>query len=531
MSYREVTMIEVKEVLRLWLSGCGKKRIARLLGLDVKTVRRYLDAAVACGLRRERGEKALTDELVESVMVSLRTSGERTRGETWSLCVLHREAIRHLLDQRVRLTKVRKLLVRKGVAVPYMTLYRFAVEELGFGRTATTIAVVDGEPGKELQVDTGWMTLLEPDLFGKRRRFRAWIFTAVVSRHRFVWPCFRETTETAIDACEAAWEFFGGVFAILLPDNTKTIVTRPDPLHPVFNVAFLEYAQARGFQIDATRVRSPRDKGRVERSVPTVRDDCFGGEVLQTLDDAHRRARYWCAHEYGRRRHSRTLRMPLEHFEAEERPRLLPAPTALYDVPLWCEPKVARDQYAQVAKALYSLPTRLVGRRLRARADRQTVRFYDGGKLVKTHARQPPGGRALDRSDFPEHKTAYALRDVTFLASQAAKHGGAVGRFAQVLLDGPLPWTRMRRVYALLGLARKYGDERLDEVCAIALDAEMLDVHRLGRMLQLGRPAPAPIASSPRNVIPLARYLRPPEQYALPLPPVADAPTVEDKNE
>ena len=529
MSYRQITMIEVKEVLRLWLSGCGKKRIAHVLGLDVKTVRRYLGAAVACGLRRERGEKALTDELVESVMVSLSTPGDRTLGEPWSLCVLQRDAIRGWLAHGVRLSKVRKLLGRKGVEVPYMTLYRFAVAELGFGRTATTIAVADGEPGKELQVDTGWMTRFEPDLFGKRRRFRAWIFTAVVSRHRFVWPCFRETTQTAIEACEAAWEFFGGVFAVLLPDNTKTIVAKPDPLSPVFTVAFLEYAQARGFQIDPTRVRSPRDKGRVERSVPTVRDDCFGGEVLQTLDDAHRRARFWCESEYGRRRHSRTLRMPLEHFEAEEKSRLLPPPTDPYDVPLWCEPKVARDQYAQVAKALYSLPTPLVGRWLRARADRHTVRFYDAGKLVKTHARQSPGGRATDRSDFPEHKTAYALRDVTFLERQAAKHGAAVGRFAKALLDGPLPWTRMRRVYALLGLAKKYGDQRLDEACTVALEIDMLDIHRLGRMLQLGRPAA--VAPSLPNVVPLARYLRPPEQYALPLPPVADATTTEDTHE
>ncbi|MGH7899585.1 MAG: hypothetical protein ACREQQ_16650 [Candidatus Binatia bacterium] len=42
MGYREVTMIEVKEVLRLWLGGVAKKRIAAELGLDVKTVRRYL---------------------------------------------------------------------------------------------------------------------------------------------------------------------------------------------------------------------------------------------------------------------------------------------------------------------------------------------------------------------------------------------------------------------------------------------------------------------------------------------------------
>jgi transposase len=81
--------------------------------------------------------------------------------------------------------------------------------------------VADGEPGEEIYLDTGWMTLLEPDARGRRRRFRAWIFTPGVSRYRFVDPCFAETTATAIEACEAAWRFYGGVFKVVIPDNTK----------------------------------------------------------------------------------------------------------------------------------------------------------------------------------------------------------------------------------------------------------------------------------------------------------------------
>ena len=92
-----------------------------------------------------------------------------------------------------------------------------------------------------------------------------------------------------------------------------------------------------------------------------------------------------------------------------------------YDVPLWCDPKVHRDQHAQVDKALYSLPARLVGEALSARADRSTVRFYDGATLVKAHPRVAPGQRPTDPNDFPTEKTAYAMRDVTFLAHKAAR--------------------------------------------------------------------------------------------------------------
>jgi transposase len=73
------------------------------------------------------------------------------------------------------------------------------------------------------------MGSLEPDETGKRRRFRAFVFSSVCTRYRFVYPRFREGTAEAIEACEAAWAFFGGVFKVLIPDNTKAIVALADP--------------------------------------------------------------------------------------------------------------------------------------------------------------------------------------------------------------------------------------------------------------------------------------------------------------
>jgi transposase len=517
MAYREVTRVEAKEVLRQWLAGVGNKRIAARVGLDVKTVRRYVQAARALGLAREQGEAALTEELLTALLseVQGRRPG-RQHGAAWERCEAHREFIAQRLAQGLKLSKLRKLLLRHGVQVPYGTLYRFAVEELHFGSTAATVPVADCAPGEELQLDTGWMGHLEPDALGKRRRFRAWIFTAVFSRHRFVYPCLEETTASAIESCEHAWPFFGGVFRVLLPDNTKAIVTDPDPLGARINQTFLEYAQARGFVVDPARVRAPRDKGRVERAVPGVRDDCFAGETLHTLTEARELGARWCRQEYGLRRHTRTQRLPLECFDAEEQPRLLPPPALPYEVPYWCDPKVARDHLAQVAKALYSLPTRFIGKRLRARADRTLVRFYEHGTLVKTHPRQPPGGRSIDPTDFPAHKSAYALRDVAFLKRQAAEHGEAIGRLASAVLEGPLPWTRMRRVYALLGLVRRYGASRVEATCRVALAAEMYDVRRLERMLQAAIAPTTPATATPPTNVPPARHLRPASDFALP---------------
>jgi hypothetical protein len=364
----------------------------------------------------------------------------------------------------------------------------------------------------------GWVPVAERHR--TRRRFRAWIFTAVYSRHRFVYPTFEETTARAIEACEAAWRFFGGIFHVLIPDNTKAMILQADPLGARITPAFLEYAQARGFHIDAARGRRAQDKARVERSVLPVRDDCFGGERLPNLEAARERGRVWALEEYGTRRHSRTQQPPLVLFEQAERPALLPAPTTAYDVPVWASPKVARDQLAQVARALYSIPHPHVGHKLTARADSHLVRFYDRGVLIKTHPRQPPGKKSLDPHDYPIERSVYALRNVQALQDQAAQHGESVARYAAAILDGPLPWTRMRRVYALLGLVRRFGPSRVHEACTLALALDMLDVRRLQRMLELGHAVPP--AAPPARVLPRPRYLRPASQYALPLTAASD---------
>lgn len=518
MAYREVTMLEVKEVLRLWLRGRPIRAIARSVGVTRNTVRSYIEAGGGCGLSPEAGDEALTEEELGEIVLRLKVRPERDKGKSWARCEGERDFIREKLSQGLKLSKVRRLVERRGVVVPYATLYRFATGELEFGEGATTVAVSDCEPGEELQVDTGLMGYLEAGAGRPRRRFKAWVFTAVRSRHRFVYPSLRETTEIAIEACEAAWSFFGGVFRVLVPDNTKAIVQKYDPLEPRLTPAFLEYAQKRGFEVDPTRRRSPKDKGRVERGVQPTRDDCFAGEVLADLEAARRRAEEWCRQEYGMRRHTRTLRMPLEHFEAEERPALAPAPTERYDTPQWSDPKVPRDQYAQVSRALYSLPREFRGRklrglRLRARSDRSLVRFYLDGVLVKTHPRQAPGGRSTDAADFPAEALAYARRDIEFLGNEAEKHGASVGAFARALLAGRLPWTKMRRVYALLGLCKRLGSERVEEACARALRADMLDVRRLQRMLE-GAKASGETAT-PGRVVPLSRYLRASREYKL----------------
>ncbi len=133
---------------------------------------------------------------------------------------------------------------------------------------------------------------------------------------------------------------------------------------------------------------------------------------------------------------------------------------SVYDVPIYATAKVHRDHHIEVAKALYSIPGNLIGARVEVRADRTLVRVFHRGQLVKVHPRQATRA-ARHRSRRPAVGTD-RVRDARPRPAAAPwppSHGPDVGAYATALLDIPLPWTKMRQVYALLGLVKKWGAE------------------------------------------------------------------------
>ncbi|MBK9178732.1 MAG: IS21 family transposase [Acidimicrobiales bacterium] len=516
MAFREVRVFEVREVLRLWLAGEGIRATERLVGFDRKTVRRYVDAAVGLGLVRDGGDEQLTDVFIGVVVEAVRPHRLDGHGEAWRLLQAHHDEIAGWVADDLTAVRIHELLERRGVGVPCRTVQRYIAQVLGRTRgRGPTVRVNDGEPGDELQVDFGRMGLIFDPAAGRDRVVHALIFTACFSRHCFVWLTHRQTTDAVIAGCEAAWAFFGGVFSTLIPDNLAAVVEGADALEPRFNQAFVEYAQARGFKIDPARVRSPQDKPRVERQVQFVRGSFFAGERFVDLADAQRRVEVWCRERAGLRVHGTTQQRPVEVFAVEELPWLAPAPTAPYDVPIYATAKVHRDHHVEVARSLYSVPGALIGARVEVRADRALVRIFHRGQLVKVHPRQQPGRRSTDPDDLPATKTVYAMRDLDRLRAMAAEHGPNVGAYASALLDIPLPWTKMRQVYALLGLVKKWGAERVDTACASALAHEQVNVGLIGRMLERGTEQTTTPTTPPAGIVVAGRFARDPGHFAV----------------
>ena len=167
MAFREVSVVQVKEALRRWLNGDGERPIARGVGIDRKTARRYIAAAVEFGVDRDGGEGQLSEELIGQVVERVRPHRPDGHGEAWRVLLGEEERIKGWVSEELTVVKIGILLARRGVVVPHRTLARFAVERAGRAGGPTTVRVDDPPPGVELQVDFGRLGLIAD---GDRRR-------------------------------------------------------------------------------------------------------------------------------------------------------------------------------------------------------------------------------------------------------------------------------------------------------------------------------------------------------------------------
>ncbi len=126
MVFREVSTIEVREALRAWLAGKSERAVAVQAGVDRKTGRRYVTAAVAAGLSRDGGDEQLTDELIGQVVSVVRPVRPDGHGQGWAELEARREQIATWVEGGVPVVKIGILLARQGVVVAERTLHRFA---------------------------------------------------------------------------------------------------------------------------------------------------------------------------------------------------------------------------------------------------------------------------------------------------------------------------------------------------------------------------------------------------------------------
>jgi Integrase core domain len=319
-------------------------------------------------------------------------------------------------------------------------------------------------PGSEAQIDYGFLGSWLDPITDRLRRVWAFVMVLACSRHMFVRPVFTMNAGSWIQTHVDAFEFFGAVPARLVPDNLRTGVDRPDLYDPKINRGYAEMAEHYGCLVDPARAFKPKDKARVERPMPYIRDSFWRGRTFNSLDEMQAAATVWCRDVAGMRQHRSLERgAPVTIFETIEKPAMRPLPHHTFEVAVWTRPKVAPDCHIAVGGVLYSVPWRLLGSTVDARLSARRLEVFVDSTLIKTHVRVSKE-RSTDMADYPPEKIAFFQRTPTWCRHQAAEYGPNVTTVVNELLDVNVLY-RLRAVQGILSLADKQSPQRLDATC------------------------------------------------------------------
>jgi transposase len=323
-------MFDLIELFMHWQAGRSQVQLWQSLGVDRKTIRKYLAPAIAEGIE-PGGEPLTAEQWAEQIAKWFPGLDDpAARASTWPLIEPHRDRIKDWLDADVTVATIaQRLRDDHEVAVSESSVRRWVVTHFAEEVVRSRVSVPRGEvpAGSEAQIDYGKLGMwLNP---ATAKRVAVWAFVMVLScsRHLFVRPVIR-MDQTTWCACHVeAFEFFGGVPARLVCDNLKTGVDKPDLYDPKINRSYAELAAHYDTLIDPARAFKPKDKPRVERPMIYVRDSFWKGRAFASLAQMQTDGVRWSLQVAGLR-HCRSLdgAQPLRVFEALEAEALKPLP-------------------------------------------------------------------------------------------------------------------------------------------------------------------------------------------------------------
>jgi transposase len=474
MARRTFDVIDVTEILVHWHAGRSLNEMSQSLGVDRKTIRKYVAPAVAAGVipggpTRSEGE---WQDLVREWFPEL--SDTRLRQVTWPAIAAHHDYIAEQLKAGVRMSTIhQRLRDERGLAASVASFRRYVAANIPEEARRSQVTVWSprqAEAGEQAQIDYGMLGRWLDPVSGKLRTVWAFVMVLACSRHMFVRPVLKMDQRAWTECHVEAFAFFGGVPARLVPDNLKTGVDKPDLYDPKVNRSYAELAAHYGCLVDPARALKPRDKARVERPMPYVRDSFWRGREFASLERMQAEAALWSAEVAGQRA-CRPLEgaAPATVFDAVEKDALRPLPAGPFVLATWATAKIGPDIHAQVEKVLYSVPWRHIGKTADVRITATMVQFFIGGELVKSHPRKVHG-KQTDFGDYPPEKIAFHMRTPAWCRRQAAGIGPSCEYLiGELLAEGAL--YRLRAAQGVIGLADKHDPGRLEAACAKAVAA------------------------------------------------------------
>lgn len=486
MARKEMKVEELVEVLYQWHQGRNISQIKQSLGLDRKTIRKYLELAEGYGFVREDGPNDYRYylELASRIQAGLKTPLESS--PAYRTTSLYQSVIERLLSRKHMTPKqAYRILTKEHDYTPsYSSFKRYM--HIKYPKAPRNCLRIEVDAAEEAQVDFGSAGLMYDTESDRMRRAHAFVMTLSYSRLPYVEFVFDQGQATWVQCHINAFEFFGGVLERIILDNLKSGILRPNTYDPVFNRAYAECAKHYGFMIDPAKIRQAAHKGKVERKMPIVRQQFLSSHDFNGIKEANIKVRQWCLEDYGMQVHGTTRRRPFEVFKAEEQPRLKGLPDERFDMPLWKEARVHPDHHIVFDKSYYSLPTRYVGKRVWVRGGMQQLQIFFDGELIKTHPRSYREGIwVTDEGDYPPEKSRYLLKTSEYYQQEASKHGEYLRQVvARIMTDHV--YRNLRKVQALFRLADKYGSEALNLTCKRSIFYEDYRMNTIKRILERG---------------------------------------------
>ena len=468
MAAKRISMRKIKEVLRLFHEAqLSRRQIARSLSISRDTVGSTLRRAQAAGITWPLPEGLSEEEIEERLYPPPETLSPADRPEPdWAH--IHRELRRkgvtlQLLWQEYKMARpdgfqyswfCERYRAWKGQIDLVMRQQHRAGEKLFVDYAGQTVDLVDPETGETIQ---------------------AQIFVAVLGASNYT---YAEATRSQalpdwISSHQRAFAFFGGVPAIVVPDNLKSGVTNPHRYEPDVNRTYADLAEHYGVAVLPARPGKPKDKAKVETGVQIVerqilarlRDRTFFslselneaiGDLLDELND-----RPFQKMEGSRR----------TAFEGIDRPALRPLPPEPYVFALWKKARVHVDYHVEVEGHYYSVPYKHAREQVDVRLTETTMEVFLKGRRIASHRRSLRKGR---HTTLPEHMPPshrkYAEWTPERIIRWAAKTGPSTAELARRIIDSRThPQQGYRSCLGILRLGKAYGPERLEAAARRAL--------------------------------------------------------------
>ncbi|PIW34189.1 MAG: transposase [bacterium (Candidatus Ratteibacteria) CG15_BIG_FIL_POST_REV_8_21_14_020_41_12] len=474
MARRKMAVRDFVEIYEQWQGGLGKKTIARSLGISKRTVRKYIEIAEEAGITRSGPKLSRADwvNLVHKKIDPHQIVKEDGSLTTSEVIRPYHNLISEGLKETTGKTIWDRLQRERELNVSYSSFKRYLRKYFWQEMMMNKVRILRKEPpaGEEAQIDFGRLGYWFDPAFGKKRLLYAFAMALAFSRYIFIWIVGQMDLKNWIDAHIKAFEFFDGVPARWVTDNLKDSVIKPDLYDPKLNRTYDELARHYGAIIDPCRGGKPRDKARVERPIPYIRDSFFSGrgDSWRSLDEIREAAMEWCIHVAGQRVHGTTREVPIEVFRQIEQGSLKPLPEAPFEMSQWYTPIVHPDSHILVAGALYSVPWKYIGSEVDARVTAKTVEIYKDEQIIKTHIPVPKGKRQTDYNDYPPEKVQFYQRDPQWCLAQAQELGPSVYQVVEELLRTKA-FNYLRQCQGIIRMGEKYGDKRLEAACYRAI--------------------------------------------------------------